>query len=221
MIRILKPILPFAALLLPVMAMSQEVFYSMTDGSCKEYMNIDSNGNTVSYCIESVKDCHGTPGNGGLTYSYDFLDAEHKSIFKDGKVLDMVVTVSNKETKVKLDNLSKAAKGENYMPDGDISSIPADIQVGDDLEDSRVGIEVSFFKSNNLYTKRKVTGKETVTTPAGTFDCFIVECTGYPREKKDGVFCRSWITPGTGMVKQEIVPKKGNARTMILIKIKQ
>lgn len=220
MIRILKPILPFAALLLPVMAMSQEVFYSMTDGSCKEYMNVDSNGNTVSYCIESVKDCHGTPGNGGLTYSYDFLDAEHKSIFKDGKSLDMVVTVSDGETKIKLNDLSKAAKSENYMTEGDLSTIPADIQVGDELKDSRVGIAVSFFKSHNLYTNRKVTGKETLTTPAGTFDCFIVECVSFPREKKASVFSRSWISLGIGVVKQEIVPQDGEARTMILIENK-
>lgn len=208
------------AFALPAFVMSQNVFYSMTNGSCKEYMNIDKDGKTASYCIEKIKDCHGTPLNGGLTYSYEFLNNEHKSIFKDGKSLDMVVTVSDGETKIKLNDLLKAAKSDGYMPEGDLSTIPADIQIGDNLKDSRVGISVSFFKSHNLYTNRKVTGKETITTPAGTFDCFIVECVSFPREKKASVFSRSWISLGIGVVKQEIVPQDGEARTMILIENK-
>lgn len=218
--RIFKNILLLIALASASTVMSSEVFYSMTDGSCKEYMNLDSKGDTLSFCIETVKDCYGTPGNGGLTYSYNFLDSRHNSIFKDNKSLDMVVTVSATETKIKLNDLSKAAKSDGYMPEGDLSTIPADIQVGHELKDSRVGISVSFFKSHNLYTKRKVTGKETITTPAGTFDCFIVECVSFPREKKASVFSRSWIAPGTGIIKQEIVPQDGNARTMIVINIK-
>ena len=57
---------------------------------------------------------------------------------------------------------------------------------------------------------RKVEGKESVTTSAGTFDCFVIS---YDHESKMGIKIRGsakqWYSEGVGMVKQENYNKKG------------
>ena len=59
-------------------------------------------------------------------------------------------------------------------------------------------------------TDRKVIGKETITTPAGSFNCFVITST---TDMKMGMSQRStskqWITEKVGTVKSENYDKNG------------
>ena len=61
-----------------------------------------------------------------------------------------------------------------------------------------------------IMTNRKVVGQETITTPAGTFDCMVIT---YDYESKFGVkvtgSTKQWLAKGVGLVKQEDMNKKG------------
>ena len=65
-------------------------------------------------------------------------------------------------------------------------------------------------KMNMNLFNRKVAGNESVTTPAGTFDCYVIT---YDSEAKMGFKMTSsnklWLSEGFGMVKQETYNKKG------------
>ncbi|MFT5891771.1 MAG: hypothetical protein ACI9Y7_001878 [Dokdonia sp.] len=57
---------------------------------------------------------------------------------------------------------------------------------------------------------RKVQNKESITTPAGTFECYVIT---YTSKMKMGIgrtgSSKQWVAEGVGLVKQEDYNKKG------------
>ena len=92
--------------------------------------------------------------------------------------------------------------------------VPNRLLEGDALPDSimLMTVNMSPLKLNLSVdiTNRRVEGSETITTPAGTFDCIIL---AYDFATKMGIkvsgSARQWIAKGVGMVKQEDRNRKG------------
>lgn len=92
--------------------------------------------------------------------------------------------------------------------------IPNELLDGRELPDSNMNMTVNMtpikLKMNVNITNRKVSGKETITTPAGTFDCVILS---YDFVTKMGIkisgTAKQWLAKGVGMVKQVDRNKKG------------
>jgi hypothetical protein len=99
-------------------------------------------------------------------------------------------------------------KDMDYDISGTNLEIPNDLSVGKTLPDANMIMKISISGINmNMelnITNRKVIGKENVTTPAGTFDCFIITS---DMTTKMGMSqtsnSKQWISEGVGMVKQE------------------
>lgn len=92
--------------------------------------------------------------------------------------------------------------------------IPNDLLDGRELPDAEMLMTINMspikLKLTVKVTNRKVSGKETITTPAGTFDCVLLT---YDFESKLGVkvtgSSKQWLAPGYGTVKQQDFNKKG------------
>ena len=92
--------------------------------------------------------------------------------------------------------------------------IPNQLLEGQELPDSNMlmTVNMSPIKLNLSVDikNRRVAGSETVTTPAGTFDCVILS---YDFATKMGIkvsgSAKQWLAKGIGMVKQEDYNKKG------------
>ena len=99
-------------------------------------------------------------------------------------------------------------KDMEYDISGTDLEIPNNLSVGQTLPDAQMimNISMSGIKMNMelSITNRKVIGKESVTTPAGTFNCFVITS---DMTTKMGVSqtsnSKQWIAEGVGMVKQE------------------
>ncbi len=99
-------------------------------------------------------------------------------------------------------------KDMDFEITGNNIEIPNNLSVGDKLPDSNMEMNMKMagmnMKMNVAMTGRSVTGKETVTTPAGTFDCVVIT---YTSEFKMGMTksgtAKQWLSKGVGMVKQE------------------
>ena len=69
-----------------------------------------------------------------------------------------------------------------------------------------------------IMTNRKVVGEETITTPAGTFDCIVLT---YDYESKMGIkvtgSTKQWFAEGIGLVKQIDLNKKGKETNRTLL----
>ena len=97
---------------------------------------------------------------------------------------------------------------------GENINIPNNLSVGQELPDAELLLTMSMASVNMKMTvnmiNRKVIAKEKVTTPAGTFDCFVIS---YDHESKMGIKIRGsakqWYSENVGMVKQENFNKKG------------
>ena len=108
----------------------------------------------------------------------------------------------------------------NDLAESGFLSVPVKMVEGQALPD------VSFSRESGLndgvmlatsLTKRKIEGKEKITTPAGTFDCVKITGTRNSSVTKQGVTKPSfettiesiWLTPKIGLVKQESYSTKG------------
>ncbi|MCB0475200.1 MAG: hypothetical protein KDC69_05960 [Flavobacteriaceae bacterium] len=92
--------------------------------------------------------------------------------------------------------------------------LPNSLSVGQTLPDASmealIKIKPLNLKMTVVTTDRKVTGMETVTTPAGTFDCVVIS---YTSELKMGIkkmlSAKQWYAKGVGLVKSEEYNKGG------------
>ena len=92
---------------------------------------------------------------------------------------------------------------------------PNNLSVGQELPDANVSMKMNMGGINmNMemdITARKVERKETVTTAAGTFDCFVVYSETHSKMMMaNQTFpARTWLAEGVGMVRNENYNKNG------------
>ena len=100
--------------------------------------------------------------------------------------------------------------------------LPNTLNVGQELPDAAMYMKISMSGINmNMeveMTDRKVIAQESVTTPAGTFDCYVIT---YTSNVKMGMnhtgSAKQWIAKGVGMVKQEDYNKRGKVTSSSLL----
>lgn len=110
----------------------------------------------------------------------------------------------------------------DYELSGTNMEWPNNLSVGQQLPDATMDMKLSMGGMNmnitTTITDRKVLGKEEITTPAGTFDCFILTAT---TNTKMGISqsstSKSWVAEKIGPVKSETYNKKGNVESRSLL----
>lgn len=155
---------------------------------------------------------------------------------KNGKMI-----MESRDFTVKCDNgvfkmdLSSMYMNEMKMPkdmemelSGEGVSFPSALSAGQDLPNGETeikmksnGMTLMTFRFNEL--NRKVEKKESITTPAGTFECFkIVSETEVKIMMKRTIKTSTWIAKGVGVVRTESYNKKGEMDSyMILTKLEK
>lgn len=141
-----------------------------------------------------------------------------KSSVKDGKgkvIAETEYDVTCDGNKISIDYNSMVSpmmmeqfKNVDYDISGTNLEIPNNLSVGQSLPDANMIMNMSMagIKMNMemAITNRKVVGKESVTSPVGTFECFVITSNMTAKmgtEKTSNI--KQWIAEGVGMVKQE------------------
>ena len=101
---------------------------------------------------------------------------------------------------------------------GEVRGIPRYPVMGA-LPDYEFVFKFSFMSMSVKGTERKISGKEKLTTPAGTFDCFIMEETVTTKAMmhKEVEKTVSWYAYGVGLVKENTYDKKGKLVSTTLL----
>ncbi|EZH73174.1 hypothetical protein ATO12_19410 [Aquimarina atlantica] len=152
---------------------------------------------------------------------------------KDGKNKKSIITSSFKAhcagKTTRLDPESFIAPGildqyndMEYSITGDNIFFPNSLTIGQELPNASVHMSVNAgIMSINMTTNmlnRKVIAKERVTTPAGTFDCYVIT---YTNELTMGMTTtqqtKQWIAEGVGMVKEETRKTNGKLITKSIL----
>jgi len=100
---------------------------------------------------------------------------------------------------------------------------PNDLSVGMELPDANVSMKMNMgginMKMEMDITGRKVEKKESVTTPAGTFECFVVysETQSKMMMANQTFPSRVWLAEGVGMVKNESYNKNGKLVSQMVL----
>lgn len=192
-------------------------FYPMEEGTAFEYTMYNKKGKTdgvTSYKVTSVEN------NGDSTMAtmdISFTDDKGKDVYNT----DYSFTCTGNMVTIDYESLMPQQMLEQY---GDMEmditgtdlEIPNDLSVGQLLEDANVTLKISMGGINMTttvdMTNRKVEKQESVTTPAGTFDCYVLysDTESKMMMAKQSFPSRVWLAEGVGMVKQETYKKNGD-----------
>ena len=214
----------------PAHAQSQEPFFPSKPGTVLKYEDRDASGKLVSSSRDSVASFSGNFSKGRAEVistqtvqdSGQSLTAKEQMIFDGGEVI-VDVAAMMQETIKETVRMSVAASGaseedlkelDEVFADmevkGESRGVPANLSVGMQLPDYSVSFKVMFVNTKINCKDRKVTGQEKITTPAGTFDCYVIEETVnvksmFMNEKST---VKTWYARGIGAVRQETWNKK-------------
>lgn len=174
------------ALFISAMAQAQscESFIMFKKGATYEMETFNAKDKIQNRMVYLVKEVTST--------SSDISSTVHTTAY-DGKdklqnELDMKMLCTGEKLSIDMTEMFKSMQQKNGSADnmeltidGAMIDIPKNMTVGQSLADINTTMKVIDKKSNtemmhmNMITsKRKVEGKESITTPAGTFDCFKI-----------------------------------------------
>ncbi|MGB7396128.1 MAG: hypothetical protein WA913_17230 [Pricia sp.] len=192
-------------------------FYPLEEGVSVKYTMYDKKGKpdgTTDYQVTSVTD---SGSETQATMQIQFTDKKGKEVFDT----DYAFTCTGSGVRIDYNSLMPTEmleqfKDLEYEITGTDIEVPNDLSVGQNLEDANVTMSISMAGMNMDMSvdmvNRTVEKKESVTTPAGTFDCFVVY--GDTESKVMGrshTFPnRLWLAEGVGMVKQETYKEDGD-----------
>jgi hypothetical protein len=175
-------------------ASAQTPFFLNKKGAVAEYVIKTPDGNVMSYARTTVTGIDATDDrNYTVSYTAEVLDGSRSPM-----TAPMEMTTVVKDGAVEM-----APNAMGMEITGELPSYPANLSVGQTFN-YEYFIEMMGMKVSTSATE-KVTAREKVTTPAGTFDCFkietdqIVSAMGQKQELKS----ISWISAGIGNVKSE------------------
>ena len=208
-------------------AQTPEPFFPSKAGTVLEYeMRDGATGKPLMFTRDSLSGFTGDFSKGGAVvvnttrYADDTLTVRANEVmkFEDFEVIyDYAASMEESLGDMIRQSLSIAGAREADLAEvdkmmeevsmtGESRGIPAELAVGMELPDYDVSIKVMFVTTKMNCKDRKVTARETVTTPAGSFDCFVVEekttvRTMMVNEKSNS---KTWYARGIGMVRQEM-----------------
>lgn len=207
------------------------------------YLEMDGNGATTATIVYSVDSMTGDAVNGsakvklesagkqsseetmGSFIYYKFKDGEFmidmNAFFEEdvlGEFIDAAagaegIEATEEEKKKAIEEIRKLIEVS-----GELRGIPRYPVIGA-LPDYEFVFKLSFVTMTVKGTERKISGKEKLTTPAGTFDCFIMEETVTTKAmmQKEVEKTVSWYAYGVGLVKENTYDKKGKLVSTTLL----
>ncbi len=187
------------------------MYYPFEEGTAFQITGYDKKGkinSVVDYSITDVTD-------NTATIKAKISDKKGKEI----TTTDYKINCNNNTISIDFKSMMNPDMFAQYKDieidfEGTNIELPNDLSVGKDLKDANMVMIMNMggMKMNMTMdlVNRKVEGKERISTPAGTFDCYVIT---YTTEVKMGMKStfknKEWIAEGVGMVKSENYNKKG------------
>ncbi|RKN83593.1 TapB family protein [Ulvibacterium marinum] len=191
-------------------------YYPLEEGTTFQYTMYNKKGKTEGITDYRVTNVDNSGGETSATMAMKFTDKKGKEAFTS----DYKYTCTGKGIKIDFNSLLPEAmtsqfKDMEYEITGTDIELPNDLSVGQTLDDANVTMAISMAGVNmNIEVNminRKVEKRESVTTPAGTFDCYVLynDTQSKTMGANQTFPSRLWLAEGVGMIKQETYKKDG------------
>ena len=199
-------------------------FYPMTEGVSMEYTNYNKKGKVEGISAYKVTETNTVGNTTNATMAINLKDEKGKEIYSTDYKLSCTgnMVTLDYESLLPSDMMKQYGDMDIEISGNDIE-IPNDLSVGQNLNDANVTMKIGMSGINmNIAVdmlNRKVEKKESVTTPAGTYDCYVV----YSENQSKMMMAnqvypsRVWLAEGVGMVKQETYKKNGDLMSSTLL----
>jgi len=198
----------------------------MLSQECSKYFFLQNNktieltitnkkGNVAGKNIYIVSNVKNSGNTRSATVNSEFIDAKGNSINKATNNIKCVNGVMMMDMKTFIPSGQQEQMQTGAATATDVYlEYPANMKEGDDLKDGEFDMEfenAGGMKSHisiNI-TNRKVEGKESVTTSAGTWDCFKISTKNKITTRIAGIgipiksSVTEWFAPGFGVIKTE------------------
>lgn len=200
-----------------VLGQSCSKYYPMEEGAAFQYTTYNKKGKVDGVADYKVTDVSTSGTSTQATMNIELKDEKGKEIY----TTSYSFTCTDNKVAIDYESLFPESMMEQ-MGDMEMEisgtdiEIPNELTVGESLSDANVTISMSVAGMNmntvvNILN-RKVEKKETVTTAAGTYECYVIYSDS--QTKAMGINktfpSRLWLAEGVGMVKQETYKKNGD-----------
>ncbi len=193
-------------------------FYPMTEGSSFQYTNYNKKGKIEGVTMYNVNAVSNIESGIKATLNFKMSDKKGKELF----ATDYHFTCENNIVKIDYNSLFPAHMMQRYNEmdaEMDISGsdleIPNDLHIGQELANANVSMTMKMSGiSMNItvdQTNRRVENKESITTSAGTFECYVISevTTSKTMGTTLKINSKIWLAEGIGMVQQETYKRNG------------
>ncbi len=209
---------------IPVSAQNCSKYYPMVEGAAFQYTNYNKKGKTEGVADYKVSNVNTSGDVTSATMSIDLKDEKGKEIYATAYNF----TCTGNMVSIDYESLIPSSTLQQFEDmEMDISGtdleLPNDLSVGLELPDSNVSIKISMSGINMNTTvdmvNRKVEKQESVTTPAGTFDCYVIYSENVIKAMmvNQSFPSRVWYSEGVGMIKQYSYKKNGDLMTSSIL----
>lgn len=186
-------------------------YYFMNEGTEVEMTVYDRKGDVSGRNVSKVKEVKSSGSRSEATITATSYNNKGKEMMSTG---NMTVICEGGTYSVDLRNMVSpemmgGMNGMDVRVTGNMAEYPSSVQPGMALKDASMTAEpttggMALMRLSVSLKNRKVDGKESVTTPAGTFDCYKIT---YDANIKTIVGVNfqgtEWFAPGFGIVKTE------------------
>jgi hypothetical protein len=224
--KVIVAVIAFLALTPALFAQCNQ-FYQLDNGSYWEMENYNGKGKLASKNQQKVTSYNSTGSGFNATINSTTFNEKGKELMKGDLVMkceggtiyidmrnfineDQMKALGNYELKVESDNLE----------------IPSSLSAGQSLKDGTITLTATNapmpMKMTVNIHDRKVEGKESITTPAGTFECFKISSKATFKNQM-GINMTfefssiDWLAPKVGLVKTESYNKNGKLNGSTLL----
>ncbi len=206
-------------------------YYAIEKESEWTYDHFDNKGKPAGKNTQKVKEFQKTPGGFKAVIYSVFLNEKGKKVMEGDLemscdngtiIIDMRKFVPEEQQKA-FGNYEMKIESENL-------ETPNKLTVGQTLKNgsitmTAVGSPIPM-KISVVITDRKVEAKETITTPAGTFECFKISSKSTSKTQMGmnmtfEMTTREWLAPKVGMVKSESFDKNGKSAGYTVLSAKK
>ena len=203
------------------LAAPPEGYFYTRAGSTLHYLRHDPETNSLSWTHDAMICGNKTLDDGSLEVDFrtTIISGKMKSPLKSSVTTNVTI---RPDGTVELDVAHAAVVAAkqrfsafNFTSSGGTSLLPSTLKPGDKLDEIHAVVAWSGIKYTLDYTERQVLRRETVTVPAGTFDCIVVQehkVEKAPLMKRDRITI-TWYALGYGMVRHDTFFTNGDIET--------
>lgn len=198
-------------------AQSCEPYYPLREGAKFEMTSYDDKDKVQGYQRHEVL---------SVESSGDHLEAQLRVTYfdkkeKEGFTMDYNMVCEDNVFQIDMRSMMPASSGGSMEMDmtveADNLEFPSSLETGMELKDAHLKVSMAATMGISVggisvdITDRKVTARESVTTPAGTFDCHVLS--QHEESRVMGIKVtgdsKAWYSKGVGLVRSESYNKKG------------